>query len=60
MRFSYLARFGDQLIKGPSAVRHLNHCAALTSAAPVCMLETPSELERLGEVVALVERHARG
>ena len=56
MRFSYAVRFGDALVHGPAAAQHMRQCAALASRAPVRRLTAPRGVERLGELVALVER----
>jgi hypothetical protein len=56
MRFSYVARFGAAAVRGAAAGRHLTQCAALASAAKVGRLEVPTGLDRLADVVRLVER----
>jgi hypothetical protein len=56
LRFSYVARFGQAAMPAPVSGRHLRQCAALIGAAKVCRLEVPDGIDRLGEVVRLVER----
>jgi hypothetical protein len=47
MRFSYAARFGGELLKGRSAVGHMEHCAALSQRMLVARLVVPDNLEEL-------------
>jgi hypothetical protein len=55
MRFSYISRFGSRALAGEEAARHLRQCAALSRVAQVCELEVPGDLNRLDEVVRVVE-----
>lgn len=52
---TYVARFGDELIRGDDAVVHLRRCARLLRAVPVCALERPLAIERLADAARLVE-----
>jgi len=56
MRYAYHQRFGTQVFHGVAAARQLQLCAALISFAPVKLLVIPHGLDRLSDVVALVER----
>jgi hypothetical protein len=56
VRYSYIKRFGSQAL-GDTAGRHLEQCAALASSVEVNRLETPASLDRLDEVVRLIEGH---
>lgn len=55
LRFSYVARFGDAVLKGPLGGRHLKWCAAVASRYMVARLVVPDRLERLHEAVRLIE-----
>lgn len=55
MQFSYVTRFGSGLLKGTEEAEHLRRCAALAGATPVVRLTVPDSVERLGEVVDLIE-----
>jgi hypothetical protein len=57
IRFSYLTRFGRSALAVGDAGLHLKQCAALLGQCTVCRLEVPAGLDRLGEMVALVERN---
>jgi hypothetical protein len=56
MRFSYVTRFGTDALKEGRAAEHFERCAALASAAQVSRLTVPGKVDRLSEVVQLVER----
>lgn len=51
MRFSYATRFGDQIIRGAAAARHLRQCAALANGVPTRVLQVPSALSALPDAV---------
>jgi hypothetical protein len=55
MRNAYHSRFGTQVFQGVTAAQLLRHCAAIIRRAPVKILTIPHELNRLGEIVTLVE-----
>lgn len=55
IRFSYVTRFGRAALVGDFAAAHLGHCARLADRVGVCRLEVPTGLDRIGEVVSLVE-----
>ena len=55
MRFSYVTRFGPAVLDGPHAADHLERCSALAGAADVVQLTVPDRIDRLGEMVRLVE-----
>ncbi len=52
---SYAARFGQKLLHGPSAARHLAMCSRLVSGGFVRLLQRPSDLEFLGETARRIE-----
>jgi hypothetical protein len=56
IRFSYITRFGASAFKGEMAGAHLRQCAKLAGSVGVSRLDVPSGVERLGDVVRLVER----
>lgn len=55
LRFSYVARFGDALLKGARAIRHLQQCAAVVQAMPIARFEIASGLEHLKDAVKTLE-----
>jgi hypothetical protein len=55
MRFSYVTRFRANLLSGHSAASHLRQCAAVAGVVRASRLEVPAGLDRLSEVVRLVE-----
>jgi len=55
MRFSYVRRMLAALPDSQRARRHLLACADLARLAPVCALDVPEGLDRVGEAVAAVE-----
>jgi hypothetical protein len=55
MRFSYVTRFGPAVLDGPHAAAHFERCASLAGAARVFQLTVPDRIDRLGEMVRLVE-----
>ncbi|MBZ9870199.1 serine kinase [Mesorhizobium sp. BR1-1-9] len=55
IRFSYVTRFGRAALVGDFAAAHLGHCARLADRVGVCRLEVSTGLDRIGEVVSLVE-----
>jgi hypothetical protein len=55
IRFSYLTRFGRSALAVGDAGLHLKQCAALLGQCTVCRLEVPAGLDRLGEMVALID-----
>jgi hypothetical protein len=59
IRFSYVVRFGQDVLGHEARARHFRHCAALASAAGVSRLQVPQGIERLDEVVALVREDCR-
>jgi len=54
LRFSYLARFGEDLLHGAEAVRHFQQCAKLSRAIGVRRLLVPNSLERVSQVPGVV------
>lgn len=50
MRFSYAARFGDSLLKGAAATKHMQQCAALATNMLVARLIVPDTLATLTEL----------
>lgn len=54
MRFSYLTRFGDTVLRGEDAARHLRQCATVASGAPVYRLTVPDGLGELRELAAFL------
>lgn len=55
IRFSYITRFGTRALNGAAVGVHFKRCAELVDAVGVSRLEVPTGLDRLGEVVKLVE-----
>jgi hypothetical protein len=55
LRFSYLSRFDSGVLAGAHAVEHFRRSAALSAAVSVFRLTIPEGVERLGEIVRLVE-----
>ena len=55
IRFSYITRFGTRALNGAAVAMHFKRCAELVDAVKVCRLEVPTGLDRLGELVKLVE-----
>lgn len=55
IRFSYITRFGANAFKGEMSGVHLRQCAALAGSIGVSRLDVPSGIDRLGDVVRLVE-----
>lgn len=53
---TYVARFGNEMLSGAAAERHLRQCAKLVNAVPVYRLERPRGLSMLHEIARLVER----
>lgn len=53
---TYVARFGNEMLSGAVASRHLLQCAKLVNAVPVYRLERPRGLPILPEIAALVEQ----
>lgn len=56
LRFSYVTRFEGAALHGASAAGHLRLCAELAGSVGVRRLIAPAGLERLDELVTLVER----
>lgn len=56
IRFSYATRFETAALKGATAALHLRHCAELAQSVGVRRLVVPAGLDRLHELVRLVER----
>jgi hypothetical protein len=54
---SYVARFGDQLLRDSAATRHLSQCANVSARVPICGLERPNSLMGLNALAQLVEDH---
>lgn len=59
MRYSYVVRFGQDVLAGEGMARLFRHCAALASAAGVSRLQVPTGIGRLDEVVSLIREHRR-
>lgn len=55
IRFSFVTRFPAAALSRAAAGAHFRQCAALADSVRVCRLEVPSGLDRLGELVRLVE-----
>lgn len=55
IRFSYATRFDTASLKGAAAALHLRHCAELARLVGVRRLVVPAGLDRLDELVRLVE-----
>lgn len=58
MRFSYVTRFGDRVLKGMAQATHLRQCAEIARTVPVYRLTVPHDLTRL-DAVAQAIRIAR-
>ena len=56
MRFSYVKNIMKRMLTPELEQRHLQQIAALMRLAPVCELEVPGTIDRLGEAVAAVEQ----
>ena len=52
---SYMARFGNQLLRGKSAIQHLAQCGKLINEVPVAWLHRQRSLDALYDVACLVE-----
>ncbi len=52
---SYAARFGQHLLHGEAAARHLAMCSRLVSGGFVRLLQRPRDLEFLGETARRIE-----
>lgn len=52
---SHAARFGNHMLRGKSAVRHLTQCAQIVGRVPARWLKRRRSLEALPEVAQLVE-----
>jgi HPr Serine kinase C-terminal domain len=52
---SYVARFGNHLLRGEHGSRHFSQCADVLKQVPVCALERPRALPLLADVARLVE-----
>ena len=50
LRFSYIVRFGDRILKGRAQARHLSQCVAVTRATTVCRMIVPHDLATLSDV----------
>lgn len=55
MRFAYIPLFDRKPWEANETQRHFSQCAALAQAVRVAHLETPSDLSRMGEIIAAVE-----
>lgn len=55
IRFSYATRFKTAALKGTTAALHLRNCAELAQSVGVRRLVVPAGLDRIGELVRLVE-----
>lgn len=55
MRFSYMTRFGGRLQHPLQAAAHFRHCATTANSVEVRRLTAPTGVERLGELVQVVE-----
>ena len=55
LQHSYMARFGNDVLQGSAAGRHLRQCVALASHAPVHRLEVPDNLPDLDRAARLLE-----
>ncbi|MCE6960327.1 serine kinase [Cereibacter sphaeroides] len=58
LRFAYVTRFGSGVLNGTAGGRHLRQAAALAASGVLHRLIVPGSLERLPEVVALIEADA--
>lgn len=58
MRFSYVTRFGDRIVRGAAQALHLQQCVAVSKTASVFRLTVPHDLARLDQVVETI-REAR-
>ena len=56
MRFSYLPLLQQRPLSRLEAGAHLKQCATLAGSVRICTLELPTDLDRLGEIVQLIER----
>lgn len=52
---SYVARFGNQLLKGVGASTHLRQCTSIIKSVPIYCLERPLSLPVLQQVAQVVE-----
>jgi hypothetical protein len=50
-----MSRFDIGVLSGAHAAEHLRRCAALSAATTVLRLTVPDGVERLGEIVRMVE-----
>ena len=53
---TYVARFGNELLSGAGASRHLVQCARMVNTVPVYRLERPRGLPILPDIARLVEQ----
>ncbi len=56
IRFGYAAQFGSSVLPSEIAARYFRQCAAVSSRYDVAMLDVPNSIDRLDEVVRLVEK----
>jgi hypothetical protein len=55
LQYSYMARFGNQVLHGAVAGSHLRQCVALANRAAVHLLEVPDALQDLDRTARLIE-----
>ncbi|WP_208347739.1 serine kinase [Pseudaestuariivita rosea] len=55
LRFAYAPRFGTDFLSGPVAKRHFEMAASLARQVPVCILQVPTGLDKLHQVVDLLQ-----
>ncbi len=58
LRFAYVTRFGAEALNGAAGARHLRQAAAIAASGVLHRVIVPHALDRLPEVVALIERDA--
>lgn len=61
LRFSYVTRFGDRIIRDQAQAVHLRQCAAVANQVKIYRLTVPDDLQGLGQVPRLIldDRAAR-
>lgn len=59
-RFNYITRFSTAPFSKAERAAHFRSCVALAQSAEVARLHVPHALDRLSDVVSLIEGHVRG
>lgn len=59
IRHSYAARIFNKWLTGAIAAKHFQRCADLARKVPICCVKRPRALDRLPDVVDLLEAHVR-